>query len=285
VITRRDGVLLVATDLDGCLLDELTYAFDAARPALEKLALQRIPLVLATSKTRAEVLRLCADLPHVSAAIVESGGALLLPEGPGDETSMMLRPDGSSSTIVLGEERAVLVRGLRQIARETGAAIRPFSALDRQEVARLTGLDLAGAGLALQREYDEPFLLDDESQAGNVSAAAERLGLRATKGGRLWHLGGASDKGRALAALLRLYAAQRRSYTVLALGDSPNDLSLLRAADRAIVVPRPHGGLDPVLAAALPRAERAPQPGPEGWNAAVLAVLAGDRLPEVGEPR
>jgi len=51
--------------------------------------------------------------------------------------------------------------------------------------------------------------------------------------------------------------------------------------ERPIVVPRPSGGPDPALAAALPGAELAPAPGPVGWNAAVLALLEGGRLPRV----
>jgi hypothetical protein len=69
--------------------------------------------------------------------------------------------------------------------------------------------------------------------------------------------------------------------TSAALGDSPNDIPMLRAVDRPIVVPRPGGVVDPGLARALPRAERAPAPGAAGWNAAVLAVLGGRRLPAV----
>ena len=46
-------------------------------------------------------------------------------------------------------------------------------------------------------------------------------------------------------------------------------------------MPRPDGTLDPVLAARLPAAERAPGPGPAGWAAAVLAALAGEPLPRV----
>ena len=47
--------LLVFTDLDGTLLDYDTYAFDAAEPALDRLRRERIPFVLCSSKTRAEI--------------------------------------------------------------------------------------------------------------------------------------------------------------------------------------------------------------------------------------
>jgi mannosyl-3-phosphoglycerate phosphatase len=135
----------------------------------------------------------------------------------------------------------------------------------------------------MAREYDEPFLLDDDGYAEAVAAAAQTRGLRVTRGGRFWHLTGDNDKGRALFTLLGLWGAEGCRWSVVALGDSPNDLALLQAAHRPIVVPRAESGLDPALAAALPRAERAPGPGPAGWNAALLSVLAGDRLPLVGD--
>jgi hypothetical protein len=57
------------------------------------------------------------------------------------------------------------------------------------------------------------------------------------------------------------------------LGDSANDVGMLREVHRPILVPRPDGNVDEALLAALPEAEQAPAPGPAGWNAAVLGVL------------
>jgi mannosyl-3-phosphoglycerate phosphatase len=132
--------------------------------------------------------------------------------------------------------------------------------------------------LAQERRYDEPFLLDDEAAAPAVAAAAERRGLRVTRGGRFFHLTGAADKGVALRRLLDLWPTPGETLSSLGLGDSANDLPLLQAVDRPILVPRPDGRVSEELAAALPDAERAPRPGPEGWNEAVLVVLRGERL-------
>jgi mannosyl-3-phosphoglycerate phosphatase len=48
-VTREPARLLVATDLDGTLLDEASYGFDDAREALERLAERSVPLVLCSS--------------------------------------------------------------------------------------------------------------------------------------------------------------------------------------------------------------------------------------------
>jgi mannosyl-3-phosphoglycerate phosphatase len=270
--------LLVATDLDGCLLDERTYGFAEARPALARLAAAAVPLVLATSKTRAEVEPLSRGLDITAGLIVENGGALLMPP------ARFSRPPAGAAlvrglwTVVLGGRRAELVQALAEIEREAGTALRSFTTLGVAEVARLTGLDADAARLALEREYSEPFLIADESRAGAVTAAARARGLHVTRGGRFWHLTTGTDKGRALRLFLEVQAAEGRRFFVVGLGDAPNDLPLLRLADRAIVIPH-NEGPDPVLSRELPRAERAPAPGPAGWNAAVLALLEGERLP------
>ncbi|HSW51881.1 MAG TPA: mannosyl-3-phosphoglycerate phosphatase, partial [Sulfuricaulis sp.] len=48
-------MILVFSDMDGCLLDHHTYEWEPARPAIDTLKRFHIPLVLTTSKTRAEV--------------------------------------------------------------------------------------------------------------------------------------------------------------------------------------------------------------------------------------
>ncbi len=68
---------LVATDLDGTLLDRETYDFAPARPALDALRERGVPLVLVSSKTRAEMEPLAeASAPGARRAgsVVENGG-------------------------------------------------------------------------------------------------------------------------------------------------------------------------------------------------------------------
>ena len=256
--------LLVVTDLDGSLLDE-TYGFEPARPALAALAKAGAGLVLASSKTRAEMEPLAARLGLRTPLIVENGGAILMP-----------REQGGWEPVARGVAHAHLRRALDEIARETRAAVRGFTSLGAEAVAHLTGLELAAARLALARDHDEPFVLADETRAPELAAAAERRGLRVTRGGRFFHLTGDTDKGRAFRRLLTLVAPPRET---VGLGDAANDLSLLEAVNRPILIPRGDRTVAPELAAALPHAEVAPAPGPVGWNAAVTTVLGGGRLP------
>lgn len=275
----RDSLLIV-TDLDGTLLDETSYSLDAAREALEILRARAIPVVVATSKTRRETQEIANAMGGDPILIVENGGQIVVPalhrlHAVGDEL------EGPALVVDLGVGRGALLQHLAGIATDTGAAIRAFSQLSAAEVAGLTGLSLDAAWLALDRHFDEPFLLEREADLPAVERAARLRGLAVTRGGRFLHLSGASDKGTALQAILRLFHRSGRHMVTVGLGDAPNDLPFLRLVDRPVLMPCRDGQPDPELAAALRHAERAPRCGPEGWNLAVLAILAGRSLEPV----
>jgi mannosyl-3-phosphoglycerate phosphatase len=274
------AAVLVATDLDGTLLDEASYSFAPAVPALGQLGERQAALVICSSKTRAELEECARALGYAGpvALIVENGGAIVVPVGP-QAIPPGARRDGRGWLLELGAPRAMLISALAAMAAETGSALRGFASMSLDDVVSLTGLPAASAALARQRGYDEPFLLEDAAAtAPAVEAAAARRGLRVTRGGRFFHLTGDTDKGKALRRLLESWPEPGGRITSIGLGDSANDLPLLQAVDRPILVPRPDGRISEALGAALPDAERAPRPGPEGWNAAVLAVLGGARL-------
>jgi mannosyl-3-phosphoglycerate phosphatase len=279
------GPRVVITDLDGCLLDADTYAYDAARPALARLADSRTPLVLCSGKTRAEMDALSRELGLVHPFIVENGGAIVFPEGSFDGDVPGAQAVGSLRILALGAPRAMLVQVLREIARDSGVRVRGFADLAPEEVQSLTRLSGPAALLALQREYDEPFLVEDEDEAAveTLSRASEARGLLLSHGGRFHHLMAGSDKGLAVRTLLAAYRRAGRNPCSAGLGDAETDLPLLRAVDRPIVVPRRDGTIDPALGSGLPGAERASAPGPEGWNGAVLALLDGRRLPRLSD--
>jgi mannosyl-3-phosphoglycerate phosphatase len=265
--------LVVVTDLDGTLLDEETYSYEDARPALEELRAQEIPLVLCSSKTIAEIEPLRRELRLEEPFIVENGGALVVPKDARGLAGRVKGRDGGPLVVPFGTPRADLVAALADIARETGVLLRGFAAMSARELSDRTGLDEEGAARAKARDFDEPFVLPDgapESALARVQAAASRRGLHVTRGGHFFHLLGPHDKGRAVSQLLHLYGRAVRS---IGLGDAANDLPLLRVVDEPILMPRARGGVDEGLASALPRAEVAPFPGPRGWNVAVQAAV------------
>jgi len=73
--------VIIFTDLDGTLLDGLTYSYDKALHAVELLRKKQIPIVFCSSKTRKEQEIYRDELGLFHPFIVENGGGIFIPEG------------------------------------------------------------------------------------------------------------------------------------------------------------------------------------------------------------
>jgi len=254
-VTAAAPTLLVFTDLDGTLLDD-AYRFTGAEAALARLAEQRIPLVLATSKTRAELKPLSAQLPGVPGLIFENGAGITCPGPSGPQTTLF------------GPGYAALLAILESLG-SAAAPFEGFASLGAARVEGLTGLAPRAVTQAMAREASEPGLFHgDEKALARFRAALAPHGLRAVHGGRFLHVMPKRDKVDGLRTLAALLAPEAPT---LALGDGENDRAMLEAATFAVVMPRKDG-----TRLALKRTEGvtiAPAPGPEGWGPAVLAQL------------
>ncbi len=268
---------VIFTDLDGTLLDHATYRWAAARAALAAMRVRAVPLVIVTSKTCAEVLPILRSLRRREPFVVENGGAIYLPEeyfpfhAPG-----AARASRDWLRVTLGTPRSRLVTALGRAARRAGVRVRSFSEMSVGEVAERTGMNPLDARRARKRELDEPFILLDASARDSARLRTEirRQGLHQTRGSRFFHILGKNDKGVAVRKLLGWYRRARgASVRAAGLGDSPNDVAMLRAVELPILVARPGGRYDRETLAAVPRARRAGGVGPEGWNRAVLRLL------------
>ncbi len=271
--------MIVYTDLDGSLLDSTTYSYEAATPALTALREQDIPLVLVSSKTRAEMEPLRQRLAHRGPFIVENGGAVFVPHGLFDFPLERMRSRASYQVIELGLPYHMLREVLKQIEDAVETPLHGFGDLSVEAIMQVTGLPHADAVLAKQREYDEPYLLQGPpALIEEVCRQIVTRGLRWTKGGRLFHLLGENDKGEAASVLLRCYLRQQRMngqaerIETVGIGDSINDAPLLAMVDYPILVQKPDGSYDPDIQ--LSGLIYAQGVGPVGWNEAVLKLLA-----------
>jgi mannosyl-3-phosphoglycerate phosphatase len=268
---------VVFSDLDGCLLDRRTYSAEAARPAVEALAEARVPLVFCTSQTRVEVEHHRRALGNEDPFVVENGGAIFIPRGYFPFPHALTRTDGPYAVLELGVRYERLVRLFDDLRRTTGLQLRGFSDMTVAEVAKRTGLSVEAATRAKEREYDEPFTATlTPIEQGILIEEARSRGLSVSRGGRFFHLLGGHNKGLAAELLIRLFRTQWRGIPVVALGEGPNDLSLLLLADHPVVIPRDWGVVDPALRDGGWHV--APAPGPSGWKLEVLRLL-GRELP------
>ncbi|HXV68649.1 MAG TPA: HAD-IIB family hydrolase [Nitrospira sp.] len=269
--------MIIFTDLDGTLLDAASYSYHEAQEALALLHERDVPLILTSSKTRAEIEPLRYDLNNQHPFIVENGGAVFVPKGyfPVPLNGSVLR--GAYQVTEFGASYPILRAALMDLAREGGLQLRGFGDMSAQEVAERTGLTVAAAALAKQREYDEPLVIEGLSEhIEQLDNLLRMRGLRLTRAGRFHHLSGATDKGRAcryLAEAYRQVAEQKGNQVItVGIGDSWNDLPMLAEVDRPILVQKPDGSYDPAVS--VPQLQLAAAPGPRGWNRAVLELLS-----------
>lgn len=266
---------VIFTDLDGTLLDGRTYSFEAAVPALGMLKERHIPVVVCSSKTRAEIEHYRARLGNSDPFIAENGGAVFVPPGYFRADTMLPatpeRDDAGPYLILrLGARYEDLRRAIGEL-RDEGFDVRGFGDMTAEEIAAVTGLPLTEAVMAGKREFDEPFIFGGDPGMGEkLVASIERKGYRTTQG-FFYHILGESDKGKAVSVVAGMFRREYGEVMTVALGDSPNDLPMLRSVDHPIIVEKHAGGYDRVLAAE--DFERAPGAGPEGWNRAVLRLL------------
>ncbi|MEO0772984.1 MAG: HAD-IIB family hydrolase [Pseudomonadota bacterium] len=241
--------LLVFTDLDGTLLDHETYSWAEAAPALDVLRKGGAGLILASSKTAAEMAPLRAELGFSDwPAIVENGSGLLTSEAD-DKPYRRLRD---------------AIGGLPQ-------GFRGFGDMDAGEVSDRTGLSPEAAVRAKARQFSEPGLWTGAPDAlAEFLKAAESAGLTAQQGGRFLTLSFGGNKADRVKELIQRY---NRSHSI-ALGDAPNDAAMLEVADIGVIVSNPGANTMPHLPGEdTGRIRRTKRPGPAGWSDAVLEIV------------
>lgn len=247
----QSSPLLVVTDLDGTLLDHHDYDFAVTLPILARLKKASVPLVINTSKTRSEWLAMRASFSNEDAFVIENGSAVIFPDGQKE---------------IFGAPKDDLFNTLAEL--RPLYHFRGFEELGLSGVIQHTGLSSEEAQRAFTREFSEPLLWEDSKE--NETRFCKEIcarGYQTLRGGRFLHVLGRTDKGRALPLLRNFYQAE----TVVALGDSPNDLAMIEQADIGVLISSPaHDGLEAPKANRLIRSELQ---GPQGWAATMSTLL------------
>jgi mannosyl-3-phosphoglycerate phosphatase len=260
IIESQD--LLLFTDVDGCLLNKKDYDYRPALPVLDRLKSLQIPVILASSKTATELLELSTELQlNVAPLICENGGQIVWRDP-------QLAEGESTVTGARRSEILAVLAGLKSVYK-----FRSFADLGLEGVMQATDLPEDRARKAMDRHSTEPLLWDDHPQA--IEWFRKRLqshSLTLTKGGRFWHVAGATTKGKAMQVVVeKLSAAADRQFKTIAIGDSPIDQSMLDIADYPIAIPAPNGTLNVTVNAQT--GVCAKHQGSQGWAQSVTLLL------------
>lgn len=243
--------LMVISDLDGTLLDHDDYSFEEVLPVLDRMEEAGIPLIVNTSKTRAEWLAMRGEFGNADPFIVENGSALY---------------DGEDVEI-FGKPRAEILELLKPL--KTRFQFTGYADVGIEEVMSWTGLGRQDAERSADRQFSEPLVWQDSAEAEDeFCKVIEERGLMTLRGGRFLHVLGQTDKGKPLEYF------RKEAVALIALGDRPNDLAMLQAADIGVVIAAPDGfhlEAEGVL--------RSKETGPRGWAEMMTQILDELKIP------
>ena len=261
---------LIFSDLDGTLLDHDSYSFSAAAKAIDLIQERQIPLILTTSKTFSEVIKLQKEMGIRQPFIVENGAGLFIPSD-----CVLAKEDwhkDEEEWIKVSQSKSYLESRLFLNSMKPKYRLRGFGDMDLKEVEALTSLEKKDAKNAMKRDFTEPFIIEEPSLIPELTQEANALGFDIIQGGRFFHLITLyQDKAKAMLSLKLLYEEyyQDAFYTI-ALGDSSNDFTMLEHADYGVLIPKTNGMYAPLVISNL---IKAPFAGPKGWNSSVLGIL------------
>ena len=261
---------LVYSDLDGTLLNHDDYCFKEASEALSYLQLHSIPLIIVTSKTFSEVKPLQEKLNIKCPFIVENGAGIFIPS----DSILAQNIPAHDSYLKISQAQSYLELRLFFKLLQKRYPIRGFGDMEVEEVMELTSLDKEDALNAMKRDFTEPFVIEDSVAIESLKDEANKEGLDIVKGGRFYHLiSQGQDKAKAMQRLTHLFEEHfNTSLTMIALGDSANDFTMLKAAHKSVLIP----GYDGLYAdIEAPNISKAPFAGPKGWNISLLEILNG----------
>lgn len=260
---------LIFTDLDGTVLDHDTYSASPADALIGSLHETAAACVMpVTSKTQAELAALDRQLPFDhSIKISENGAVIHAPTGFPPTAGQ------GPETLVLGVPYCSVLEAIDRLPAPLRAHLRGFADMDAAEVSRHTGLELEAAERAKARQSTEPFLwTGSKQQIDELREVMAQSDIKLQQGGRFYHLTGAATKQQALLTIANAFQKSKpeQRFVSIALGDGPNDLEMIEAADYGVIIPNAAGA---AIRSEKASVRVAPEPGPKGWVSAVTDIL------------
>tara|TARA_Y100000589_G_scaffold330648_1_gene380948 strand:- start:3941 stop:4738 length:798 start_codon:yes stop_codon:yes gene_type:complete len=224
----KNSLIWVVSDVDGTLMDH-SYNLTPAVETINWLKTMSIPVILCTSKTAAEVKIIRKELDLKDPFIVENGAAIY---GEYD--------NGKEWEIILGDSYNSLEQVLRNLSEQINFCLRPLNSLSDKEATLLTGLKGESLTLMRDRHWSMPFLNPPENIEEELKILCKDLNVDIFRGNRMSHLlSKKSNKGKAIKTLIKF--SKNKNVRIIGLGDSPNDLPLLKNADFKIVISSVNG--------------------------------------------
>jgi len=265
--------VILMTDLDGTLMDANTFTYEAIKATVKQYLSDGINIILNSSKTAAEMDHLCQEFDYPFTYICENGAAI-----HNLETIYQADPNVEDFQKIRGkpiaEIKSIWSEKIPPLLRDSCEFI---GEMPRRKQISLLGLYGSELDRAMQREYSEPFVFSGDNQSFiQLLETCQSVGLQINRGGRVCNLSAEHDKSSFTRTLRSLKRYEKNPAYIIALGDAPNDIPMLEAADVACIIPsKTNRSPMPRLSDRCSKTViRSKSPAPKGWSEATEAALS-----------
>jgi len=261
---------ILLSDLDGTLLGQHDFDFDLIKSDILNLLDTGHLLVLASSKTKVEIETFCDSLGRDVPFIYENGA--------GVENFSLIRecdmPLNSHQNPKAIRIDALLTIWERFIPLDLKSRCHFVKDMDRDAQQACLGLGITALNRAMKRSFSLPFTFSGpSSDLQKLKYLITKAGLSVQQGGRVYNLSGCHDKADYLPEIRKWASKAKNSPVLIALGDSKNDIKMLKQADVSCVIPNENGYLLSFGNGNYPTII-APRAAPLGWLDAVMEALS-----------
>lgn len=266
---------VVFTDIDGTLIDLFSGKYGETCKLISILKANNIPVILCSSKTRAEQNKIRDDLGLTDPFIVENGGAIIIPkyyfDFHLDIDQSKLKEDENYTIIQLGKSTREIRTKLIEIKDNLKIKFRGVADVSIEELSKLATMPLDYAKRMSKREYGETILQIRESDIIRFTTHVEEMGMKVIHGGRFFDITIGNDKGQAVSILIDLFKKKYGNHTkFFGIGDSSNDASMLKLMDVPMLVQKPDRSY---LQLEIENIVRLKGIGPQGWKSAFKEIM------------
>ena len=261
---------ILISDLDGTLLGHHDFDFDLIKSDIINLLDSGHLLVLASSKTKVEIESFCDELGRSVPFIYENGAGVenfCLISGCEAPLNSHQNPKAIRTDALLSVWERYIPLGLK-------SRCHFIKDMDRGDQQALLGLGTTALDRAMKRSFSLPFTFSGPvSDVQKLKYLAKKAGLSVQQGGRVYNLSGCHDKADYLPEIRKWASKAKDTPVLIVLGDSKNDIEMLKQADVSCVIPNENGDYLSIGNGNYPTII-APRAAPLGWLDAVMEALS-----------
>ncbi|MGB4269401.1 MAG: HAD hydrolase family protein, partial [Spirochaetota bacterium] len=231
-------------------------SYTLSLPAIQKLVGRGIPLILVSSKTYAEMLKLHKELSLIYPFIFENGAGIAKPD---------------ASYILYGKSYDKLLT-YKPVIEQACDKVVWADTLSSQELSAYTGLSIKEVKDMMARMASVLFIAPNPLDIKKINKKLTRYGIAITTGGRFFCvIDSTVNKGNAVQVIQTMYREKYATVYSYAIGDGINDADMFNTVDKAYFVGRKD--LWKTIKKLCPAIHRTEKTGPGGFSELIDTIV------------